>query len=106
MTHQDQEIGSAQPAAKAGFSRRGLLRSAGGIGIAGVAAGMLIDTTTGVAAAATTTPAASHAPAAAPPWAPPAAAAGRGGVPWKGGGRPAGAPTRARPAPGPRPPGQ
>src|ERR1700761_8880495 len=65
MTHQDQEIGSAQPAAKAGFSRRGLLRSAGGIGIAGVAAGMLIDTTTGVASAATTTPAPSHAPASA-----------------------------------------
>jgi hypothetical protein len=67
MTHEDQPERSAQPAAKAGFSRRGLLRSAGGIGIAGVAAGMLIDTTTGVASAATTsTPASSHAAATTP----------------------------------------
>ena len=67
MQHEDQEIGSAQPAAKTGFSRRGLLRGAGGIGIAGVAAGMLIDTTTGVASAATTsTAAASHGPAGTP----------------------------------------
>ena len=65
MQHEDQENSSAQPAAKAGFSRRGLLRSAGGIGIAGVAAGMLIDTTGAMASAATVTPAASHTPASA-----------------------------------------
>jgi hypothetical protein len=64
MKHEDQENSSAQPAAKSGVSRRGLLRSAGGIGIAGVAAGMLIDTT-GAMASAATTPAASHTPASA-----------------------------------------
>ncbi len=53
MTHEDPEISLAAPAAKARMSRRGLLRSAGGIGIAGVAAGMLIDTTAGAASAAT-----------------------------------------------------
>ena len=49
MTHEDPEISLAAPAAKARMSRRGLLRGAGGIGIAGVAAGMLIDTTAGAA---------------------------------------------------------
>ncbi len=66
MTHEDPEIHPAGPAAKARLSRRGLLRGAGGIGIAGVAAGMLIDTTAGAASAATTGAAsASHATAAA-----------------------------------------
>lgn len=54
MINEDPETQPAAPAVKARLSRRGLLRSAGGIGIAGVAAGMLIDTTTGVASAATT----------------------------------------------------
>jgi hypothetical protein len=64
MTHEDPEIDPAAPAAKASLSRRGLLRGAGGIGIAGVAAGMLVDTTAGVASAATTSSAsASQAPA-------------------------------------------
>jgi hypothetical protein len=64
MTTEDPEIHPAAPAAKAGPSRRGLLRGAGGIGIAGVAAGLLADTTAGVASAATTSSAsASHAPA-------------------------------------------
>jgi hypothetical protein len=44
MTHDDQEIHSALPAAESGLSRRGLLRTAGGIGIAGAAAGMFIGT--------------------------------------------------------------
>lgn len=69
MTHEDPEIHPAAPDAKAGMSRRGLLRSAGGIGIAGVAAGMLIDTPAGVASAATANTAAAHhapAPAGAP----------------------------------------
>jgi hypothetical protein len=65
MTHEDPEIRPAAAAAKAALSRRGLLRGAGGIGIAGVAAGMLIDTTAGVASAATTSASASHAPASA-----------------------------------------
>jgi hypothetical protein len=65
MTHEDSEIHPASPATKASLSRRGLLRGAGGIGIAGVAAGMLIDTTAGAASAATTSAAASHAPASA-----------------------------------------
>jgi hypothetical protein len=65
MTHEDPEIETATSAVKARLSRRGLLRGAGGIGIAGVAAGMLIDTTAGAASAATTSTAASHAPAAA-----------------------------------------
>ncbi len=64
MTHEDQEIHSTQPAATPGLSRRGLLRGAGGIGIAGVAAGVLVDTTAGGASAATaSTTAASHASA-------------------------------------------
>jgi hypothetical protein len=54
MTHEDPEISLSEPAVKARMSRRGLLRGAGGIGIAGVAAGMLIDTTAGAASAATT----------------------------------------------------
>jgi hypothetical protein len=53
MTYEDPEISLSEPAVKARMSRRGLLRSAGGIGIAGVAAGMLIDTTAGAASAAT-----------------------------------------------------
>jgi hypothetical protein len=64
MTHEDPEISLAAPAAKARMSRRGLLRSAGGIGIAGVAAGMLIDTTAASAATASNA-SASDAPAAA-----------------------------------------
>ena len=64
MTHEDQGNYPAQPVAKSGLSRRGLLRSAGGIGIAGVAAGMLVDTTAGMASAATaSTATASRAPA-------------------------------------------
>jgi hypothetical protein len=39
-----------------GLSRRGLLRSAAGIGVAGVAAGLLIDTSASPAAAATDVP--------------------------------------------------
>ena len=53
MTPEDQEVHSTQPAAKSGLTRRGLLRTAGGIGIAGAAAGMLVDTTASVASAAT-----------------------------------------------------
>jgi hypothetical protein len=34
-----------------GLSRRGLLRGAAGLGVAGVAAGLLIDTSTGTASA-------------------------------------------------------
>ena len=66
MTHEDPEISLSKPAAKARMSRRGLLRGAGGIGIAGVAAGVLIDTTAGAASAATASDAsASDAPASA-----------------------------------------
>jgi hypothetical protein len=65
MTHEDPENGLATPAAKAGLSRRGLMRRAGGIGIAGVTAGLLIDTTAGAASAATTSTASGSAPAAA-----------------------------------------
>ena len=66
MTHEDPEIQPAAPAAaKARLSRRGLLRGAGGIGIAGVAAGLLVDTTAGVASAATTSASTDHAPASA-----------------------------------------
>jgi hypothetical protein len=64
MTHEDPEIQPA--AATTRLSRRGLLRSAGGIGIVGVAGGLLIDAGAGVASAATTsTASASHAPASA-----------------------------------------
>jgi hypothetical protein len=63
MTHEDPENGSAAPAAKAGLSRRGLMRRAGGIGIAGVTAGLLVDATAGAASAATTSTASSDAPA-------------------------------------------
>ncbi len=70
MTHEDQEIHPAVPGAKAGLSRRGLLRSAGGLGIAGVAAGMLVDTTGGVASAATAAGSAAASPARAPASAP------------------------------------
>ncbi|HEY0933905.1 MAG TPA: hypothetical protein VGD91_09195 [Trebonia sp.] len=64
MTHEAPETPLAASDVKAGWSRRGLLRSAGGIGIAGVAAGMLIDTTGGAASAATADSAtASHASA-------------------------------------------
>jgi hypothetical protein len=46
-----------------GLSRRGLLRGAAGIGVAGVAAGLLIDTSaTGTAAAATTKSPATQSP--------------------------------------------
>ena len=66
MTYEDPENGLAAPAAKAGLSRRGLMRRAGGIGIAGVTAGLLLDTTAGAASAATTSTApASSAPGAA-----------------------------------------
>ncbi|HEY2280844.1 MAG TPA: hypothetical protein VGI00_21005 [Streptosporangiaceae bacterium] len=57
MTHEDPEISLSEPAAKARMSRRGLLRGAGGIGIAGVAAGMLIDTTAASAATTSSAPA-------------------------------------------------
>ena len=69
MTHEDPEIGLAEPAGRKPFSRRGLLRGAGGIGIAGVAAGLLVDTTAGAASAATTstTSASSEAAAASTP---------------------------------------
>ena len=64
MAHEDLEIHSAAPDVKAGLSRRGLLRGAGGIGVAGVAAGLLVDATGGAASAATAdTAAASHSPA-------------------------------------------
>ncbi len=53
MKREDHPVHSAQPAAAPGPSRRGLLRGAGGIGIAGVAAGILVDTTAGGASAAT-----------------------------------------------------
>jgi hypothetical protein len=62
MTHEDPEIQPAAPAAKSRLSRRGLLRGAGGIGLAGVAAGLLVDTTAGVASAATTSASTDHAP--------------------------------------------
>ena len=66
MTHEDPEIHPAAPTAKSGLSRRGLLRSAGGIGIAGVAAGVLVETTAGMASPATTsTASADHTPASA-----------------------------------------
>ncbi len=61
MTHEDPEIHPAAPDGKTGLSRRGLLRGAGGIGIAGVAAGTLVDTAAGAASAATArTASASH----------------------------------------------
>ena len=64
MTHEDPEIHPAAPDAKAGPSRRGVLRSAGGIGIAGVTAGLLVNATAGAASAATAhTASASHAQA-------------------------------------------
>ena len=69
MTHEDPEIHPAAPDAKAGPSRRGVLRSAGGIGIAGVTAGLLVNATAGAASAATArTASASHtqAPASSP----------------------------------------
>jgi hypothetical protein len=53
MTDEGPEVQPAAPDAKAPLSRRGLLRGAGGIGIAGVAASMLVDTAAGVASAAT-----------------------------------------------------
>ena len=66
MTHENQEIHPAPPAAESGLSRRGLLRTAGGIGIAGAAAGMFIGTTGGMASAATpSSSAAGNAPEAA-----------------------------------------
>jgi hypothetical protein len=65
MTHEDLEIQPAAPAANARVSRRGLLRGAGGIGLAGVAAGLLVDTTAGAASAATTSASTDHAPASA-----------------------------------------
>ena len=64
MTHEDPEIHPAAPDGKADPSRRGVLRSAGGIGIAGVAAGLLVNATAGAASAATArTASASHAQA-------------------------------------------
>jgi hypothetical protein len=65
MTHDDQEIRPALPAAESGLSRRGLLRTAGGIGIAGAAAGMLVGTAGMASAATPSTAAAGHAPEAA-----------------------------------------
>ncbi|MBV9795077.1 MAG: hypothetical protein JO016_14200 [Actinobacteria bacterium] len=62
MTYEDPENGLAASAAKAGLSRRGLMRRAGGIGIVGVTAGLLIDTT--AASAATTGTTAASAPSA------------------------------------------
>jgi hypothetical protein len=57
MTPEDQEI---RPAQKPGLSRRGVLRGAGGIGLAGVAAGLLVDGTASAASAATTRDSAGH----------------------------------------------
>jgi hypothetical protein len=66
MTHEDPAAQPATPEARARLSRRGLLRTAGGIGIAGVTAGLLADGTASVAAAATTDAASDrHVPAAA-----------------------------------------
>ena len=65
MTHEDPEIQPAASAAKARLSRRGLLRGAGGIGIAGVAGGLLINAGAGAASAATTSADTDHAPASA-----------------------------------------
>ena len=53
MTHEDQEIVPAQHGARPGLSRRGMLRGAGGIGIAALAAGVLVDTAGSPASAAT-----------------------------------------------------
>jgi hypothetical protein len=56
MTSEDQQGSPAVPEDEtSGLSRRGLLRSAAGLGIAGVAAGLLIDTTGGTASAAQVT---------------------------------------------------
>jgi hypothetical protein len=65
MTHQDPEIQPGAPAATSRLSRRGLLRGAGGIGIAGVTAGLLAESTAGVAAAAASNSSERQAPAAA-----------------------------------------
>lgn len=52
MTSEDQQGGTAVPEdVTSGLSRRGLLRGAAGLGIARVAAGLLIDTTGGTASA-------------------------------------------------------
>jgi hypothetical protein len=57
MTSEDQQGSTAVPEDEtSGLSRRGLLRSAAGLGIAGVAAGLLIDTTGGTASAAQAVP--------------------------------------------------
>ena len=66
MTHEAQEIDSAQSAAKSALSRRGLLRGAGAIGIAGVTAGMIVGTAGGASAATTNTATTSDAAASAP----------------------------------------
>jgi hypothetical protein len=69
MTHEDPEIHPAASDGKAAPSRRGVLRTAGGIGIAGVAAGLLSNTAAGAASAATARTASAshpHAPASAP----------------------------------------
>jgi hypothetical protein len=52
MASQDSQDTPALPEEGiSGMSRRGLLRSAAGIGVAGVAAGLLLDTTAGTASA-------------------------------------------------------
>lgn len=52
MTSEDQHGSPAVPDETPGVSRRGLLRSAAGLGVAGVAAGLLIDAASGTASAA------------------------------------------------------
>ncbi len=55
MTSEDRQGTPAVPDSETpGLSRRGLLRSAAGLGVAGVAAGLLIDVTGGTASAAQT----------------------------------------------------
>ncbi|HEX4703544.1 MAG TPA: hypothetical protein VH352_15560 [Pseudonocardiaceae bacterium] len=48
MSIEDQDVGSVVPE---GLSRRGLLRTAAGLGVAGVAAGLLIETSGSTASA-------------------------------------------------------
>lgn len=64
MPTEDPMVGPSDQDAGTGLSRRGLLRGAAGIGVAGVAAGLLVSEA-GTAAAATTSSAAQSAPGAA-----------------------------------------
>jgi hypothetical protein len=53
MTSEDHDVDPAGPdEARSALSRRGLLRSVAGLGIAGVTAGLLLDATAGSAGAA------------------------------------------------------